>query len=289
LTHIDEQGNDSPPILIANSTAANRAVNLPEFVNMPTDGIEQIDSPAAEFYRVMDDASALEGKQDYAGALNKWKEALAMNPEDARVNNGLGSALIVSGDPQGAIPYLKKATQLNGEFVEAQFNLGAALMRTHRLQEAIDTWKDVIRLRPDYTAGHEGLGFAYYLNENYSASLYHLRLALDGEPDRVSVLTLAASLMATSPDAMLRNGHEAIVLADRANQLTNEQDISVLDTLSAGYAECHRFDQAVQTEHRALSLASQKGDADMVARLTAHLQMYLSNAPVRTSADDGIL
>lgn len=42
LTHIDENGNDSPPILIDNATAANRAVNIPEFVNIPADGIEDI-------------------------------------------------------------------------------------------------------------------------------------------------------------------------------------------------------------------------------------------------------
>ena len=41
LTHIDEEGNDSPAILIENSTAANRAVNLPEFVNIPPDGLLQ--------------------------------------------------------------------------------------------------------------------------------------------------------------------------------------------------------------------------------------------------------
>ena len=38
LTHIDEDGNDSPPILIENSTAANRAVNIPEFENVPLGG-----------------------------------------------------------------------------------------------------------------------------------------------------------------------------------------------------------------------------------------------------------
>jgi WD40-like Beta Propeller Repeat len=42
LTHLDENGNDGPAILIDNATAANRAVNLPEFVNMATDAIEDI-------------------------------------------------------------------------------------------------------------------------------------------------------------------------------------------------------------------------------------------------------
>ena len=45
LTHIDENGNDTPPILIENSTAANRAVNLPEFVNVPPGGLQSIGGP----------------------------------------------------------------------------------------------------------------------------------------------------------------------------------------------------------------------------------------------------
>ena len=56
LTHIDENGNDSPPIYVDNSTPANRAVNIPEFVNVPSDGLQNIDVPASEFYRVMDEA-----------------------------------------------------------------------------------------------------------------------------------------------------------------------------------------------------------------------------------------
>ena len=46
LTHIDENGNDSPAILVPNSTAANRAANLPEFVNIPYDSLMKIDVPA---------------------------------------------------------------------------------------------------------------------------------------------------------------------------------------------------------------------------------------------------
>jgi hypothetical protein len=48
LTHIDASGNDSPAILIDNTTAANRAVNLPEFVNTTSDGIEDIQVHVAD-------------------------------------------------------------------------------------------------------------------------------------------------------------------------------------------------------------------------------------------------
>jgi hypothetical protein len=42
LTHLDEVGNSSLAILTDNASASNRAVNLPEFVNIAGDGIEDI-------------------------------------------------------------------------------------------------------------------------------------------------------------------------------------------------------------------------------------------------------
>jgi hypothetical protein len=50
LTHIDSEGNDSPAILIDNATAANRAVNLPEFVNTSNEGIEDIQVHVADVH-----------------------------------------------------------------------------------------------------------------------------------------------------------------------------------------------------------------------------------------------
>jgi Tol biopolymer transport system component len=34
LTHIDSEGNASPPVVVEDATASNRAVNIPEFVNL---------------------------------------------------------------------------------------------------------------------------------------------------------------------------------------------------------------------------------------------------------------
>jgi dipeptidyl aminopeptidase/acylaminoacyl peptidase len=48
LTHLDADGNDSPAIFIDNTTAANRAVNIPEFANIDPDGIEEIQVHVAD-------------------------------------------------------------------------------------------------------------------------------------------------------------------------------------------------------------------------------------------------
>ena len=97
LTHIDEEGNDSPAILIEGSTAANRAVNLPEFVNIPPGGLAKIEAPAAEFYARFDRAWELSQKGQFEAAIPAWRSALELNPDDARANNNLGFALARQG------------------------------------------------------------------------------------------------------------------------------------------------------------------------------------------------
>ena len=289
LTHIDADGNDSPPILIENSTAANRAVNLPEFVNVPPDGMLDINSPASDFYKLMDDAAELQAKGDMTGAFEAWQKAIAMNPEDARVNFGIGGALTTAGRSKEAIPYLKKATQVNPDFLEAYYSLGAAQIREQNIDEAIASWENAVRIYPRFFQAHEALGFAFYLKDRVTDSLAHLRLALDGEPDRVSVLVLTASLMATSSDAAVRNGPEAVILAERARDLTLAQDTSALDTLSAAYAEAGHFDRATDVVDQAIVLAEKQGDAKLVAKLKAHRAKYEVFQPLRDPADQGTL
>ncbi|MGB8673528.1 MAG: tetratricopeptide repeat protein [Candidatus Acidiferrales bacterium] len=285
LTHIDENGQDSPPIYIENSTAANRAVNIPEFVNIPPDQMQTIDVPASDLYRIIDNALALQQKGDNTGALEEWKKALALDPNDARANNGIAVALSVSGDSDSAITYLQKATQLSPDFFEAYYNLGLELVKKNRLNEAIDAWLNAVRIRPQFAAGHENLGYAYYLQGKYADSLTHLRLALESEPNRVSDLNLAASLLATCPDSNIRNGTEALALADRAQKLTDGRDAAILDTLSAAYAEAGQFPKAIEVEQQAAAVAAQQGKSSLASTLKTHLSRYESGAALREPPD----
>ena len=284
LTHIDDHGNDSPAIYVDNSTAANRAVNLPEFVNI-SDEMQQIDVPASDLYRIIDNALDLQKKGENTAALAEWKKALELDPNDARANNGIAVALSVAGNSEDAIIYFRKAIQINSNFFEALYNLGLELVKKNQLNEAIDAWQSAVRIRPDFAAAHENLGYAFYLQRKFADSLTHLRLALRDEPDRVSVLNLAASLLATCPEASIRNGAEAETLANRAQQLTAGHDAAILDTLSAGHAEAGRFPQAIEVEQQAVALATQQGKVALANTLRAHLARYKSNEPLREPPD----
>ena len=80
LTHLDENGHDSPAILIENATAANRAVNIPEFVNIPPDGLLKIDAPAVEYYRLFDEAWELGRERPERGSHRRVEEGPGTEP-----------------------------------------------------------------------------------------------------------------------------------------------------------------------------------------------------------------
>jgi TPR repeat/WD40-like Beta Propeller Repeat len=137
LTHLDSEGNDSPPILIDNSTAANRAVNIPEFVNIPPNGMLRIDVPAAESYRLFDIASDLTTKGQLEAAIAAWKKVLELEPRNAKAQNNLGNALMWQGNLAEGTAHLQKARELDPEFNEAQSDFGIAFYNREQFRAAM--------------------------------------------------------------------------------------------------------------------------------------------------------
>ena len=277
LTHLDEQGNDSPAIFIENSTAANRAVNIPEFVNIPPDGMAKIDLPAAEFYRLFDLAAELAAKGQDEAAIAAWKKALEVNPDDPFANNNLGLHLMAKGQLDDAIPRFVKAVDLKPNYADAQNNLGVALLQKGRVDEAILHLHNAEELDHRKTQTYYNLGAAFYMQGRISEALAQWRTGLRVDPDDLPLLSQAAWVLATNPKASVRNGDEAVELATRAVKLSGAKDPAALDTLAAAYAEAGRFPDAVQTARQALALAP----APLAEDLKARIALYEANRPFR--------
>jgi Flp pilus assembly protein TadD len=158
LTHIDEQGNDSPAILVDNTTAANRAVNLPEFVNIPPDGMVKIDTPAVDMYRQFDHAAELGEKGQDAAAVAEWTSLADANPDDARIHNNLGTALTRLGRIEESIPQFEKALQLNPEYNLVHGNLASALIKAGRKDDALRQYQMALEAYPESADLHNSFG-----------------------------------------------------------------------------------------------------------------------------------
>ena len=66
LTHIDEAGNDTPPVLLERFTSADRAANIPEFVRLSGDAIAEIKEEFLDAYSFLRAGIANEHTGDHA-------------------------------------------------------------------------------------------------------------------------------------------------------------------------------------------------------------------------------
>lgn len=160
LTHVDTDGNDSPPIYIDNPTAANRAVNLPEFVNIPPNGLVKIDTPAVEMYTQFDHAVELAERGQEAAAIEEWQKLAADNPDNARIFNNLGVALTRTEKYDDAILQFQKALDLNPQYNLVHVNLGRALIGAGRTDAGIAEYEQALQDYPDSADLHSSLGGA---------------------------------------------------------------------------------------------------------------------------------
>ena len=79
----------------------------------------------------------------------------------------------------------------------------------------------------------------------------------------------------------MRQGAQAVALAERANQLNGSTNAAVLHTLAAACAETGRYRDAIATARRALELAVAQKNDDLMAKLPKEIKLYEANTPIR--------
>jgi len=182
LTHIDESGMDSPAILVENATASNRAVNIPEFVNVAPDFIETMTAPATEFYRLFNVAISDQDKGRLDTAIAEWKTALAMSPDEPKALYNLGVALAGAGRYEEALEPLRKALELKPFDARTQSSLGVALARTKHPDEAFEHLQKAIELNPMDAKAQGALGSLLVERGNIQEAIPHFEQALQLDP-----------------------------------------------------------------------------------------------------------
>jgi tetratricopeptide (TPR) repeat protein len=283
LTHIDEDGRDSPAIRIENATAANRAVNLPEFVNVEPGALTRIQVPAVEVYRRFARALELTGRREYEAAIREWKAIVELAPDDVKARNNLGFSLAQRGYLEEGLVELRKAVAMKPEYVAGHNNLALVLESLGRTDVAIRHWKIALGVNPGSGPAHNNLASALFSQGQVGEALAHWRLGLQLEPDSVPALRKASWALATVSDPTLRDDRQALIFAERAVRLSPGNDPAMLDTLAAAYAANGRFTEAVETARRALTTAAIKPDEALIDGLKARLSLYERNTAFRFS------
>jgi tetratricopeptide (TPR) repeat protein len=274
LTHIDEAGNDSPAILVENATAANRAVNIPEFVNISPEGMAKIETPAAEYALHVDLAVELMKSRQYEAAIAEWNRALELGPGESRAHNNLGVALTETGKVDEAIAHYRKAVELEPQFSDAFNNLGEALAGKGAVNEAISQFEKAVQLDPEHAVARASLGLMLARAGQTDKAIFHLKRAVEAKPD--------------AADARMNLGHaladkgsyqEARVQLEEAVKLSGGRNPLALHFLGRVYADLGRLREAVETQHQALAMAARQNNARLVQAINDQLGQLLQAGP----------
>ncbi len=304
LTHIDDQGHASPAIVVENATAANRAVNIPEFVNIGADGLDHIETPAIDFYREFDNAQQLQDEHKFVEAVPAWKIAAEKDPTDARPFNNMGVALAATGNTEEAIEQYKKALTLNADSSQTHNNLGSALAEAGRMDEAVAHIQKAIELNPENGAAHVNLGHMLEQMGGHRQeaieellkgielapkssdghNVYGVILARQGKLDEaIAELQKAIELAPRCADCRYNLGRafaasnrfpEALPQLVAANNFSGNQQPLILQMLAAMYSENGKYQQAVATAQHALEIAVQQQNDDLTKELRGNIARY---------------
>ena len=148
LTHIEERGEDSPALRIENATAANRAVNIPEFVNITAEQFGPIEVPAIDAYRHFNRALELTGQQKFDGAISEWAKVVELANDNLKARNNLGLALAQTGRLPDALAAIQRAVEMDPSYAAGWNNLALVLQSMGRVDEAIARWEIALKLNP---------------------------------------------------------------------------------------------------------------------------------------------
>jgi len=247
LAHVDAAGNDAPPVLLERFASADRAANIPEFVNIPFDRWVALRAQFADYYTHFRLGLDRERLGDHAAAIEELRLVLAEKPDHLDARYLVASCLARMGREAEAIPEAREVLRRSSTgHPAAQRLLGGLLTRRGQFREGIALLEAVLKEHPN---------------------------------DLVTANNLAW-VLATCPDPAFRDGKRAVELAERVCKATNHAVAIMLDSLAAAYAEAGRFQDAVAMARRALAMAALDPKAP-TRELELRVKLYEMGKPYR--------
>lgn len=214
-------------------------------------------------------------------AVEHYYATLRLKPDHEGAHNNLGFTFALQGQWQQATNHYIHALRSDPKNPDVHFNMGIAQLHLGHPSNALDHFTRTLREHPSHPLADRYLADALSAVGRARDAAGHYRAALKLNPDQPEPLNNLAWILATHPDEKLRDGKEAVRLAERACQLTHSARPLMLGTLAAAYAETGQFTNAVETARRAETLAAQQGDAGLAAKNRTLRQQYEQGQPHR--------
>ncbi len=148
-----------------------------------------------------------------------------------------------------------------------------------RVDEAIACYERTLSVRPTATNAYAELGALLAVQGRPRRGLEVLRQGVARAGPYPRIVNNLAWILSTYPDAAIRDGREAVSLVRGLGPVGEIDDVSLLDTIGAAYAETGAFAPAIAAAERALQLAKGSDHPKMALAIEGRLRTYRSGRP----------
>ena len=214
------------------------------------------------------------GAKRYDEAIESYSRALRLDPRYPLARVGLADALAQAGRVEEARREAGEAVRQHPDDPAARFELASVLALAGRDEEALRHFHEVIARAPDHPGAHQQLALSLSRSGRYREAIAACREGLVAYPLNFSLLNNLAWMLATNPEATVRDGPAAVSLAEKACRLTSFEKAVLIGTLAAAYAEAGRFGEAVSAAERARGLALASGQMEVAKTNEELLRLY---------------
>lgn len=213
---------------------------------------------------------------DVAAARAQLERGIALAPGHAILHLNLAAALARQGDVAQTRASLERAIRLDPLLVAAYGPLAEIEARAGDVTAAVGHLRRAVELAPDSAAAHADLAFASMLQGDAAGAVRELRAALRLDPSLTPARNRLAWILATTPDAQVRDTAEALALARELDRATGGEEPEILEVLAAAEAANGGVGEAAAISQRAAGLARSHGDGELAARLERQRSVYLT-------------
>jgi len=196
LTHIDENGNDSRPVWLRNFTAADRAVNIPEFVNISPASGRVIEERFIDDYNYYRSGRIYEQFRLYDRAEEEFSKSVRMNPQNTGALYSLGSIYAERGDYEEAEETFRSLLEIDPNSPIVHKDLGNLYVQMQEYDKAETEFRTALRLDPRQIEARYNLGTVHLIRSELDEAERELRMLLDLDVDSATALGVHGKLAA---------------------------------------------------------------------------------------------
>jgi Flp pilus assembly protein TadD len=226
--------------------------------------------------------SVLDSQGRFGDALDEYHEALRINPNHNLTHFPIGRVLEKMHQPAAALDEYRQCLRLDPDIPAVHNAVGSVLAAQGKYDDAAREFAEAVRLDPHFAIPHIEQAKLFFQQGRDAQAVTELWAAARAEPYDYTTLSIVAHYLAANENAAGRDGANALVLALKADELSDHRQPEISDILGMAFAETGDFTNAMICAQNALEFAPapQLKDTEPIQR---RLALYRNHQPWRES------